>query len=121
MDYVAYSSMARNLISEILTFAPGYSQNKDLIEAINLDEAFDFNIKIGNDKYSTTLCYGSNGYDDTLGWYFNADHYDNRNYPFFEWAENNYNAKIRPFDGGNMYVYLDYKKNPNKERLSKKL
>lgn len=119
-EYVASSLIARNLISRIITLTPGCLQFKDLIGAINFDEVFEFNIKIGNDKFETTLCYGSNGYDDTLGWYFNAEHYDQNTYPFYEWAEKNYNAKIKPFDGGRLDGYFDYKEDPEKERLRKK-
>jgi len=69
-----------------ITLTPGYSQCNDLIDAINFDEVFQIDIKIGCGTYVTTLCYGSNGYDDGLGWYFNADHYDWYTYPFYEWA-----------------------------------
>ncbi|KNY26915.1 hypothetical protein [Pseudobacteroides cellulosolvens] len=120
-EFVASSSLARNLINRIITLTPGYSQSKDLIGVINFDEVFELNIKIGSGTYVTTLCYGSNGYDDELGWYFNAEHYDQYTYPFYEWAERNYNAKIKPFDGGRLDGYFDYKENPEKERLGKKL
>ena len=121
MEYIASSLFARSLINEILTFTPCYSQSKDFINTINFDEIFDFSIKIGNNNYFTTLRYGSNGYDDTLGWYFKADHCDGRSYPFYEWAERSYNAKIKAFDGGKVDRYLNYKENPEKEGLKKKL
>ena len=96
-------------------------QSKDFIETINFDEVFDFSIIIGNDKYVTTLCYGSNGYGDTLGWYFDAEDFDQKTFPFYEWAERNYNAKIRSFGGGSRDIYMNYKENPEKEGLKKKL
>ncbi len=120
-EYVASSLIARNLVSRILTLTPGYLKFKDLIGAINFDEVFEIIIRIGNDKHVTTLCYDSNGYDDTLGWYFNAEHYDQNTYPIYEWAEKNYDAKIIPFDGGRLDGYFDYKDNLEKERLRKKL
>lgn len=119
---IASSLIARNLINEIVALNPNYNQQiKDLAGKINFDEVFEVHIKIGNEKHLTTLCYGSNGYDDTLGWYFNAEHYERENYPFFEWAERSYNAKIRPFDGGKSDGYLEYTEKSDRERLRKKL
>jgi hypothetical protein len=123
-DTEASSLFARELRNKIIMLNPNYHteiENK-LLAKINIDEIIRIDIKLGNGPNITTLCYGSNGYDDELGWYFDSGgHSDSRNYPFFEWAENEYKAKIRAFDGGNSRWYDEFLKNAERERLRKKL
>ncbi len=111
------NSIARELRDKIITLLPRYHteiENK-LINQINVDEIFDIDIKIGNGSSLTSLRYGSNGYDDLLGWYFACESHDKMNFPFFEWAEKEHNAKIRAFGGGSGYD--EFLKNPNRESL----
>ena len=111
------NSIARELRDKLITLLPGYHteiENK-LINRVNIDEIFDIDIKIGNGSSLTSLCYGSNGHDDSLGWYFECESHEENNYPFFEWADKEHNAKIRAFGGGSGYE--EFLKNPNRGRL----
>jgi hypothetical protein len=77
-------------------------------------------IKIGSGSNVTTLYYANNCYDFSLGWYFECEHWEQSNYPFYEWAERNCNAKIKPLDGGSIYNYQEYLEKTDRERLRKK-
>lgn len=115
--YRGSNSIARELRDKIITLLPRYHseiENK-LIKQVNLDEIFDIDIKIGNESSLTSLQFGYIGYDDLLGWHFACESHDIMNFPFFEWAEKEHNAKIRTFGGGNGYE--DFLKNPNRKRL----
>lgn len=115
----ASNSIARQVRDKVITLLPNFHteiENK-LINEVNVDEIFDIDINLGNGTSLTSLYYGSNGYDDLLGWYFACEHFDKKNYPFFEWAEKDHNAKIRSFDGGSSDGYEEYQRNPNRVRL----
>ena len=51
---------------------------------------------------TTSLEYGSNGYDDSLGFRLDSgcNHYDSSQYQFFEDAIEDWNAEIKAYDGG---------------------
>ncbi len=111
------NSIARELRDKIIILLQRYHteiENK-LITQVNIDEIFDIDIKLGNGSSLTSLRYGSNGHDDLLGWYFACESHDKMNFPFFEWAEKEHNAKIRSFGGGSGYD--EFLENPNRERL----
>ncbi len=119
----ASNYFVRQLNNYIITLLPNYHSEIEngLIDQININEVFKVEVKVGSGENVTTLCYNNNCYDYTLGWYFDGEHFDHKNYPFYEWAERNCNAKIRPFDGGSSYGYMEYSENPEKERLRKRI
>jgi len=51
---------------------------------------------------STSFQYGSNGYDDSLGFRFDSgcSHYDESQYNFFKCALASIDAEIKAYDGG---------------------
>lgn len=111
------NSIARGLRDKIITLLPRYHAEieNNLINQVNIDEIIDVDIKLGNGSSLTSLRYGSNGYDDSLGWYFECESHEIMNFPFFEWAEKEHNAKIRSFGGGSRYE--EFLENPNREKL----
>lgn len=112
LTIIEYCEQVINLIEIIL-------KDNEIEIKNNFYDLYDLQLIISCGKFNTTLRYGNNGYED-LGWYFQAEHFEEEAFPFFQWAEKNCRADIIPYDGGTDECYIEFKKNIEKIGLLKK-
>lgn len=124
IDYIAGNSILDNLYKKLLTDTPEYKKASKNLDFFNFNNSFEtafLNIILSKKENKTQLTYGDNGYDESLGWYFEAEHQgDISSFPFFDLVEDKYNAEIKSYDGGNTEYYEKYKHDENRERLKNK-
>lgn len=86
-------------------------KHEDRIRKLGAEDYDNIGLTIVNKKgHHTSIVYGPNGYDDSLGFRFDSgcDHGDDNQYEFFDIAIKECQAEIRSYDGGSIEPFKEW-------------